>query len=162
MKIAPGPGAFGAMKPQEVARLSSASATRSSAGCRSCRASGLGFVSDGVPITGSDPLFWTAVPETMRLIDHAIRPALVMSAVDSLGLLAGDVALTSATMTGTPTSRAWAFQMSISDGTGGRFMRDTNDLDGAVRQLAATPEFIYVLGFSPDTAAAKSGSTSWK
>src|ERR1035438_918582 len=28
---------------------------------------------------------------------------------------------------------------------------------GAVRQLAATPKFIYVLGFSPDTAVAKSG-----
>src|ERR1019366_4877521 len=39
----------------------------------------------------------------------------------------------------------------------GKFVRDTNDLDGAVRQLAATPKFIYVLGFSPDTAAAKSG-----
>lgn len=159
MKIAPGPGAFGAMKPQEVARLVIGQCDKIVGrmsilpGQRT-----LVFVSDGVPITGSDPLFWTAVPETMRLIDHAIRSRVVMSAVDSLGLLAGDVGSNfRATMTGTPTSRAWAFQMSISDGTGGRFMRDTNDLDGAVRQLAATPEFIYVLGFSPDTAAAKSG-----
>ncbi len=56
-----------------------------------------------------------------------------------------------------PTSRDWAFQMDVSDGTGGKFIRDTNDLDGAVRQLAATPRFIYVLGFSPDAAKARSG-----
>src|ERR1035441_4299794 len=41
--------------------------------------------------------------------------------------------------TGHPTRRSW---------------RDTNDLDGAVRQLAATPEYIYVLGFSPEALKA--------
>jgi hypothetical protein len=89
---------------------------------------------------------WSAVPDTMRLIDHAIRSRVVMSGLDARGL-----ALES------PTSRAWEFQLDISEGTGGKFIRDSNDLDSAVRQLAATPEYIYVLGFYPDDAKAKTG-----
>src|ERR1035441_2224031 len=52
---------------------------------------------------------------------------------------------------------AWDFQIfqaQVTNGTGGRYIRDTNDLDGAVRQLAATPEYIYVLGFSPEALKA--------
>lgn len=34
-------------------------------------------------------------------------------------------------------------------GTGGTFFHNNNDLDEGFRQLAATPEFYYLLGFSP-------------
>lgn len=37
----------------------------------------------------------------------------------------------------------------ISDGTGGRFFRDSNDLAGGFDQLAAMPEYIYQIGFNP-------------
>ncbi|MGD0783425.1 MAG: VWA domain-containing protein [Candidatus Aminicenantales bacterium] len=38
---------------------------------------------------------------------------------------------------------------SLAAGTGGNFIHNNNDLAGGLRQLAASPEFIYVLGFSP-------------
>ena len=37
----------------------------------------------------------------------------------------------------------------LAAGTGGTFIHNNNDLAGGLRQLAASPEFIYVLGFSP-------------
>jgi hypothetical protein len=37
----------------------------------------------------------------------------------------------------------------VTSGTGGRFIRGDNDIDGAIATLEATPEFVYVLGFSP-------------
>jgi VWFA-related protein len=37
----------------------------------------------------------------------------------------------------------------LADNTGGKFIHDDNDLKGGLDQLAARPEFIYVLGFSP-------------
>jgi len=154
LKIAPGPTFFHGMPPQQVARSVISQCdkilTRMShlPGQRT-----LVFVSAGMPIEGSEALGaeagslrqaiagerWTAVPETMRLIDRAIRARVVINGLDVRGL-----GLES------PTRRAWEFQLRISDGTGGKFIRDSNDLESAVRQLAATPLYIYVLGFSPD------------
>jgi VWFA-related protein len=37
----------------------------------------------------------------------------------------------------------------LADGTGGSFFHNDNDLKAGLDQLAARPEFIYVLGFSP-------------
>jgi len=79
------------------------------------------------------------VHETMHLIDDALRSRVVINSLDARGLAV---------------SRAGAyreFQARLTDGTGGRYIRDTNDLNGAVRQLAASPKYIYVLGFSPET-----------
>jgi VWFA-related protein len=77
--------------------------------------------------------------ETMQLIEYAVRSRVVINSLDARGLAvsrAGDFQI---------------FQAQVTNGTGGRYIRDTNDLDGAVRQLAATPKYIYVLGFSPET-----------
>jgi VWFA-related protein len=38
---------------------------------------------------------------------------------------------------------------SLAEGTGGRLVENTNDLDGAFRRLAAAPEYVYLLGFTP-------------
>jgi VWFA-related protein len=38
----------------------------------------------------------------------------------------------------------------ISEGTGGTYVHDNNDLTGAIRRLATTPEAYYVLGFTPE------------
>lgn len=79
----------------------------------------------------------STVSATRDLIDLAIRSRVVMNSLDARGL-------------GVTSGVAFqAFQAQISDGTGGRFITATNDLDGAMRQLAATPKYIYVLGFSP-------------
>jgi VWFA-related protein len=38
----------------------------------------------------------------------------------------------------------------LADGTGGRYFHNNNDLKTGFGQLAASPEFVYVLGFSPE------------
>ncbi len=91
------------------------------------------FVSPG--LLGPDQI------DMRDLIDLAIRSRVVMNSLDARGL-----GITSAVRQGFQ-----AFQAQITDGTGGRFIRDTNDLDGSIRQLAATPKYIYILGFSPQT-----------
>jgi VWFA-related protein len=37
----------------------------------------------------------------------------------------------------------------LADATGGRYFHNNNDLKAGFRQVAASPEFVYVLGFSP-------------
>ncbi len=37
----------------------------------------------------------------------------------------------------------------LADGTGGRYFHNNNDLKAGFTQVAASPEFVYVLGFSP-------------
>ncbi len=38
----------------------------------------------------------------------------------------------------------------LADGTGGTFFHNDNDLKGGLNQLEARPEYLYVLGFSPE------------
>jgi VWFA-related protein len=82
---------------------------------------------------------WTLEPETAQLIDKALHSHLVINGLDARGLA----------ITNDPAFQA--FQESVTDGTGGRFIENTNDLKGAVRELGDTPKYIYVLGFSPET-----------
>ncbi len=37
----------------------------------------------------------------------------------------------------------------LADGTGGTFFQNSNDLDAGFKRIAAAPEYIYMLGFSP-------------
>jgi VWFA-related protein len=137
MKIAPGQTFFYGLRPEQVARLIIQQCEKIIhrmsllPGQRT-----LVFVSSGLPVHGAD---WSAVPEVMRLVDSAIRSRVVVSGMDTRGLSAAS-----------PTTRAWEFQLDMADGTGGKFIRDTNDLDGATRQLAAAPKSRYILGFSPE------------
>jgi VWFA-related protein len=80
---------------------------------------------------------WSQIPETMALIDHAIRSQVVINCLDTRGLYSKRNGVYD------------EFPARLADGTGGRFIRDTNDMDGSLRQLATAPRFIYVLGFSP-------------
>ncbi|HEX3742682.1 MAG TPA: VWA domain-containing protein [Bryobacteraceae bacterium] len=102
------------------------------------------FASSGLPIQNGR---WSAASDVMHLVDHAIRSRVLINSLDIHGL--------STDMS--PTMRAWDFQLRITDGTGGRFVRDTNDMDAAMRQLAGNPRYMYILGFSPDTGRAKTG-----
>jgi VWFA-related protein len=79
-------------------------------------------------------------PDTRELIDGAIRSRVVINSLDARGLA----------VTNEIESRGFhGFQAQITDGTGGRFISNSNDLDDSIRRLAATPRYIYVLGFSP-------------
>ena len=136
MKLGTGPSGFYGMDPERVAITNIIECDKIVS--RMALLPGqrtLVFLSSGLMIHTPT---WSEVPRTMRMIDHAIRSRVVISTLDSLGLsMIPDV------------RRAWEFQLDISDGTGGKFVRHTNDLDGAVEQLAATPKYRYVLGFSP-------------
>jgi VWFA-related protein len=154
MKIAPGPTFFYGLQPEQVARLIIQQCEKIIhrmsllPGQRT-----LVFVSSGMPVHGGD---WSAVPEVMRLVDTAIRSRVVIGAMDTRGLAAPSAGAHGLVMN-SPIARAWEFQLDIADGTGGKFIRDTNDLDGAMRQLAAAPKYRYILGFSPETTGSKTG-----
>jgi VWFA-related protein len=89
------------------------------------------------------------VPDTdiFRLIDAAIRARVVINSLDARGLSLNPRLTNPDDAIGAVPFRY--FQTQVTAGTGGTFIRDTNDLNGAVERLASTPKYIYVLGFSP-------------
>ncbi|MGA2198283.1 MAG: VWA domain-containing protein [Bryobacteraceae bacterium] len=104
-------------------------------------------------------------PLEMELIDEAIRAGVVISALDALGLgvlnPAGEIDEFGSPGAPHPhvieekvpfrkaeiEGGAQALGV-LAEGTGGKFIENSNDLIGAYRQLANAPEFIYVLGFT--------------
>ena len=103
------------------------------------------FISPGLMLHGDAFGSWSSIGSAMALIDKAIRARVVINSLDARGLSVRRAGSFS------------EFQERVTDGTGGRYVRDTNDLNGAVERLAATPKYIYVLGFAPDTGKGKSG-----
>ena len=103
------------------------------------------FISPGLMLHGDAFGSWSSIGSAMALIDKAIHARVVINSLDARGLSVRRAGSFS------------EFQERVTDGTGGRYVRDTNDLNGAVERLAATPKYIYVLGFAPDTGKGKSG-----
>ena len=105
-------------------------------------------------------------PREMELIDEAIRDGVVISALDALGLWTMNPAaeIDESVPPGaahplvaeekTPFRKleieggAQALAV-LAEGTGGKFIENSNDFAGAYRQLANPPDYIYVLGFTP-------------
>jgi VWFA-related protein len=100
--------------------------------------------------------------EESEVIERAVRSNVVINALDARGLYTVD----SIGYISTPGYSAVAGQKLITyelseasavadvlaelaDGTGGIFVRNTNDLTGAYGRLGSPPEYIYVLGFAP-------------
>jgi len=88
------------------------------------------------------------------IIAEAVRAQVVINAVDPRGVYPRNDPDDPSTWTD-----AWSIAEStervatmenVTSGTGGRFIRGDNDITGAIRRLEASPEFVYVLGFSPD------------
>jgi len=105
-------------------------------------------------------------PREMELIDEAIRDGVVIGALDALGLWtmnpAGEVEESVPPGAAHPlvTEEKVPFRKLeieggaqalavLAEGTGGKFIENSNDFIGAYRQLANPPEYIYVLGFTP-------------
>jgi len=97
------------------------------------------------------------------VVDQAIREGVSVSAIDARGVYvvfpsaAGDrrSADPSAFRIKTELARQEAAAsdsvlQELADGTGGAFVRDTNDLYGGLQRLAAPPEYTYLLGFKPE------------
>jgi VWFA-related protein len=99
----------------------------------------------------------------MGVIDHALHSDVIISALDARGLYAispmGDIskrgpsnAFSASVEAHYATESAWAEDEVLSDlayATGGTFVHDNNDLDEGFKRVAATPEYFYTLGFSP-------------
>jgi VWFA-related protein len=99
----------------------------------------------------------------MDVIDRALRSEVIISTLDARGLYTivpgGDISKSETT---NPLSAAVEHQyLTESDlaqvevlsdlayATGGNFFHNSNDLDAGFKSVAATPEYFYTLGFSP-------------
>jgi len=103
----------------------------------------------------------------VELIDRALRSQIIINALDARGLYtvdpAGDIANpagvagpSSAFVSGNKSlyqmlgASAEADVMAVlADGTGGTFFHNSNDMDEGFRRVSATPEYYYVLAFTP-------------
>jgi VWFA-related protein len=99
--------------------------------------------------------------EQMALIERAIKAKVVIGGLDARGGYtqsqggdASDRVNSHTIMDKLPyvslsTLMQTDVMASLADGTGGNFYHGTNDFDEGFARLAAAPEYIYVLGFSP-------------
>jgi VWFA-related protein len=93
-----------------------------------------------------------------EVLDRAIRANVTVNTIDMRGLYTmpgTDAGLHSqyggqlAQAAISEASAAANVLAELADGTGGTFFHNDNDLKGGLNLLAARPEYIYVLGFSP-------------
>jgi hypothetical protein len=100
------------------------------------------------------PGFNTMTPEYMQeltdILERAIKANVIISTLDARGLFT-DPSLDVSGRGGSLTAAIARADIlaELAAGTGGTFYQNSNDLDGGFRQLAAAPEYIYLLGFSP-------------
>jgi VWFA-related protein len=97
--------------------------------------------------------------QEMELMDRAIHSNIVISSLNARGLyttLLGDAASSKDRMDSP--RRRYRYESAqadenvmaeLADSTGGRFFHNDNGLKEGLNQLAALPEYTYVLGFSP-------------
>jgi VWFA-related protein len=103
-------------------------------------------------------------PEETEIMDRAIRANVRINSLNARGLYVeipgGDastrdtVNIQQATNLKTEYDHQSALadedvMAELADATGGRYFHNSNDLKGGFTELGATPEFVYVLGFSP-------------
>jgi VWFA-related protein len=100
------------------------------------------------------PGFNTFAPEYIQeetdILERAIKANVIISTLDARGLFTDP----SYDASGRGGSLSAAIARSnllaeLASGTGGTFFQNSNDLDEGFRRLAAAPEYVYLLGFSP-------------
>jgi VWFA-related protein len=93
-----------------------------------------------------------------EIVDLAIRSNVIVGSVDARGMYTvipgGDAsqATQNAAQTqfqGASASAEEDVLTGLADGTGGAFFHNNNDLAEGFRRVAARPEYVYILGFSP-------------
>jgi hypothetical protein len=102
--------------------------------------------------------------EETDIMDRAIRANVRISSLNARGLytlIPGGDASTNTTVVsprvlnakaqyqGDSALAEEAIMEELADATGGRYFHNNNDLKAGFAQVAASPEFVYVLGFSP-------------
>jgi len=114
-----------------------------------------------------DPIYF---PDKQDILDRAIRANVIINGLDARGLWTDPSfdASRSNTPAGTPggggtAGRGYLAGLSpvvresmrsdilaeLSSGTGGLFFQNSNDYDEGFRRVAAAPEYVYMLGFTP-------------
>jgi VWFA-related protein len=95
------------------------------------------------------------------VLERAIRAKVTVNTIDIRGLYTNDAGDADAIRYSSPmsgilrqadisaASDADDVLEELADGTGGKFFHNDNDLKGGLDQLAARPEYLYILGFSP-------------
>jgi VWFA-related protein len=103
-------------------------------------------------------------PEVTDVINRAIRANVLINTLDARGLWTnpafdasrqthmggGQVLGMMSTYLQAEASAQEDVLSELADGTGGTWFHNNNDLNEGFRRLAASPEFIYVLGFTPE------------
>jgi len=101
--------------------------------------------------------------EVSEVIDRALRSNIIISTLDARGLYVppamGDISRqNSPNLIAAPRESLYELSeasanddvlASMADSTGGTFFHNNNDLEGGLKKAAETPEYYYVLGFSP-------------
>ena len=105
------------------------------------------------------PGFLAVDPDTkdraMALIDWAVEAGLVVNALNVRGVLTTSVSAKALDLANTgqfdrqEATANDALMSDLASGTGGLYFHNNDDLDKGFRQTADVPEYIYVLGFSP-------------
>jgi VWFA-related protein len=111
------------------------------------------LVSPGLFMASSGDLQWTEAD----VMQHAVNSKVVINTMDARGLYTRMPDGSESQQSKEPLLKYdFAEQdakqdalADIADATGGRFFHNNNDFDEGFRQLAAPPEYSYVLGFSP-------------
>jgi VWFA-related protein len=93
------------------------------------------------------------IQEETDILERAIKANVIISSLDARGLYT-DPAYDVSSRGGRGATLSAAIARSnimaeLAAGTGGTFYQNSNDLDEGFRRLAAAPEYVYLLGFSP-------------
>jgi len=103
-------------------------------------------------------------PEESEIFERAVRANVTINSIDMRGLFATGAGI-DASQRGSSRPEAAVFLgrydadaatqaadvlAELAEGTGGRFFHNDNDLKGGLNLLASRPEYMYILGFSPD------------
>lgn len=144
---------FGQLESEQVLNMLKASIQRLAAapGSRS-----IVLVSDGFYVTRD------RLQDEQDIIDRAIRANIAVASLDSRGLYTlipgGDASQRGPSVASAGIKAMFQREEAlanedameeISDATGGKFFHNDNGLEEGLDEIAARPEYIYVLGFSP-------------
>lgn len=99
-------------------------------------------------LTSSGFLIRPNQPEIEKFIDGAVRWNIVVHALDAKGL--NPIRGGEPRIEGLIQSNGWAPLYKVTEGTGGHFFKNSNDLAGAMN-LAANPQVTYLIAFNPSS-----------
>lgn len=101
-----------------------------------------------------------ALQTTTEILDRAVRANVMISSLDARGVYTNSPDIEQRSLDGNATRIKEQYMresalaqadvlVQLADGTGGTFFHNSNDLNEGFRRVASAPEYLYMLGFSP-------------